>query len=79
MMAAALYINLQKSYAEYELHTPDDKLMTYEEWSKYLASENPQFDYWPRVLDLKLLFLQFLRFQREQNYISYIQSLRWIR
>ena len=27
--AAALYILLQKSYAEYELHTPDDEQMTY--------------------------------------------------
>ena len=34
VMAAALYILLQKSYAEYELHTPDDEQMAYEEWSK---------------------------------------------
>ena len=45
--AAALYILLQKSYAEYELHTPADEQMTYEEWAKwaYMASEHPQFDY----------------------------------
>ena len=34
VMAAALYILLQKSYAEFELHTPDDEQMAYEEWLK---------------------------------------------
>ena len=72
---AALYIPLQKSYAEYELHTPDDDQMTYEEWSKYMASEHPQFDYWHRVLDLELLFLQFLRSQREQKYIQSLTKI----
>ena len=33
---AALYILLKNSYAEYELHTPDDEQMTNEEWSKYI-------------------------------------------
>ena len=41
----------------------------------YGVRASPQFDYWHRVLDLELLFLQFLRSQREQKYISYSQSL----
>ena len=40
-----------------------------------MASEQPQFDYWHRVLDLELLFLQFLRFRRKQKYISHSQTL----
>ena len=40
-----------------------------------MASEHPQFDYWYKVWQLKLLFLQFFRSQREQSYAAYVESL----
>ena len=40
-----------------------------------MASDHPQFDYWYTVLQLELLFLQFLRSQREQHFVSYVESL----
>ena len=40
-----------------------------------MASGHPQFDYWYKVLQLELLFLQFLRSQREQQFIPYVELL----
>lgn len=76
--AAVLFILLDKSYAEYQINTPDDEQIGFDDWCKQMASEHPQFDYWYKVWQLELLFLQFLRSQREQNYVAYVESLRKI-
>ena len=73
--AASLYILLQRSYADYQINAPDDEQIPYDEWCQKMASEHPQFDYWYKVWQLELLFLQFLRSQREQNYAAYVESL----
>ena len=39
-----------------------------------MASEHPQFDYWHKVLQLKLLFLQFMRLQHEGHFVLYVES-----
>ena len=59
--AAALFILLHRSYADYQLDPPDDEQLHYDEWCKQMAAEPPQFDYWFKVLQLELLFIQFLR------------------
>ena len=56
--------------------TPDDEQMAYEEWSKYMASEHPQFDYWHRVLDLELLFLQSFRISARTK-IHFLHSISY--
>ncbi len=73
--AAALFVLLHRSYAEYEVNTPDDEQLHYEEGCKQMASDHPQFDYWYKVWLLELLFLQFLRSQRQQRFIPYVESL----
>ena len=40
-----------------------------------MASEHHQFDYWYKVWQLELLFLQFLRSQRQQRFVPYVESL----
>ena len=73
--AAALFILLHRSYADYQLNTPEDEQLHYDEWCKQMAAEHPQFDYWFKVWQLELLFLQFLRSQRQQQFLPYLQSL----
>ena len=45
--------------------TPDVELLSFDDWSKHMTSTCPQFHYWHNVLQLELLFLQFLIPQRE--------------
>ena len=40
-----------------------------------MASTHPQFDYWQKVLQFEVLFLQFMRSQREQRFMDYVESL----
>ena len=42
--AAALFILLQRSYADYQLNTPDDEQLCFDEWCKQMAPEHPQFN-----------------------------------
>ena len=63
-----LFILIHRSYADYQLNTPDDEQLHYDEWCKQMAAEHPQFDYWFKVLQLELLFLQFLRSLRHNNF-----------
>ena len=60
---AALFILLRRSYVEYRSHTPDDEQLHFDE-----------FDYWYKVLQLELLFLQFLRSQRQHDFVPYVDS-----
>ena len=73
--AAALFNLLNRSYTKYCTNTPDDEQHVFDEWCKDMASDHPQFDYWYTVLQLELIFLQFLRSQREQHFVSYVESL----
>ena len=73
--AADLFVLLHRPYADYQLNTPDDEQLHYDEWCKQMAAEHPQFDYWFKVWQLELLFLQFLRAQRQQQFLPYLQSL----
>ena len=57
--AAALFILLSRSYAEYLATTLGDETLDFGKWCKQMASKHPQFDYWHKVLQLKLIFLQF--------------------
>ena len=69
--AAALFQLLNRSYTEYNARTAHN----FEEWCKYMASTHPQFDYWQKVLQFKVLFLQFMRSLREQRFMDYVESL----
>ena len=40
-----------------------------------MTSTRPQFYYWHNVLQLELLFLQFLRYQRDLNFDMYVELL----
>ncbi len=73
--AAALFVLLHRSYDEYQKITPEDEQRQFDEWCIEMASEHPQFDYWFRVWQLEVLFLQFLRSQRQQNFLPYVESL----
>ena len=73
--AAALFILLNRSYADYCTNTPADEQQHFEEWCKQMASDHPQFDYWYRVYKLELLFLQFLRSQHTPEFVPYVESL----
>ena len=60
---------------EYRSNTPDDEQLHFDVWCKHVVSDHPQFDYWYKVLQLELLFLQFLRSQRQQDFsFSYVES-----
>jgi hypothetical protein len=73
--AAALYVLLRRSYDAYHIMTPDSETLDFDMWCKHMASDHPQFYYWHKVLQLELLFLQFLRSQREGQFDVYIESL----
>ena len=73
--AAALFIFLHRSYADYQLNTPEDEQRHYDEWCKQIAAEHLQFDYWFKVWQLEILYLQFMRWQRQQQVLPYLQSL----
>jgi len=66
--AAALFVLLHRSYDEYQKITPEDEQRRFDEWCNEMASEHPQFDYWFKVWQLEILFLQFLRSQRQQSF-----------
>ena len=59
--AAALFIIIHRSNADYQLNTPADEQLHYDEWCKQMVVEHPYFDYRFKVLQLELLFIQFLR------------------
>ena len=40
-----------------------------------MTSTRPQFHYWHNVLQLELLFLQFLKSQRDSKFDMYAESL----
>ena len=40
-----------------------------------MAYTHAQLDYWHKVLQLELLFMQFLRSQREPQFVHYVESL----
>ena len=58
--AAALASLLNKSYEEYCNSTPEHEQLNQDDWCKHMLSDHPQFHYWYTVLQLELLFLQFL-------------------
>ena len=66
--AAALFIIIHRSYADYQLNTPADEQLHNDVWCKQMVVEHPYFDYRFKVLQLELLFLQFLRPQRHNNF-----------
>ena len=57
---AVLFILLHRSYADYQLNTPDDEQLRFDEWCKQMASEHPHINYWFKVWQLEPLFIQFL-------------------
>ena len=73
--AAALFILLHKSYAEYQTTMPDEETVAFVEWCSQMSTQHPQFHYWYTVLQLEILFLQFMREQRERLFHLYIESL----
>ena len=73
--ASALFVLLHRPYAAYQLNTQYYEQLHYDEWCKQMAAEHPQFDYWFKVWQLELLFLQFLRAQRQQQVLPYLKSL----
>ena len=75
--AAALFVLLCRSYDAYKITTDGDKL-DFDAWCKHTAPDHPQFHYWHQVIQLELLFLQFLRSQREWKFDMYVESLRKI-
>ena len=70
--AAALFVLLCRSYDTYEITTDGDKLDC-DAWWKHTASDHPQFHYWHQVMQLELLFLQFLRSQREGKFDMHVE------
>ena len=46
---AVLFILLHRSYADYQLNTPDDEQLRFDEWCKQMASEHPHINYWFKV------------------------------
>ena len=75
MTAAGLFVLLNISYVEYHTSTPDDERLHFDEWCQKMATEHPQFDYWHKVLQLEILFLQFMRAQQEGQFDMYVESL----
>ena len=47
--AEALFVLLHRSYADYQINTPDDEQLHYDEWCKQMTAEHPQFDHWFNV------------------------------
>ena len=73
--ASALFILLKKAFEEYQHTTQDVELLSFDDWSKHMASTRPQFHYWYNVLQLELLFLKFLISQRDPNFDMDVESL----
>ena len=74
--AAALYVLLQKAYQKYSQEwNPPAIFMGFDEWCQQMASEQPQFLYWFRTLELELTILKLVKSFREANFKSYIKSL----
>ena len=69
---SALFI---KAFEDYQHTTPDIELLSSDDWSKHMTSTRPQFHYWHNVLQLELLFLQFLICQRDPMFAMYVESL----
>ena len=40
-----------------------------------MVSDHPQIDYWYKVLQFEILFIQFLRSQHQQDFVPYVESL----
>ena len=75
VFAAALSILLNMSYVAYQATMPDDETVAFDDWCRQMSSKHPQFDYWHKVLQLEILFLQFMRSQREGLFCLYVESL----
>ena len=73
--AAALFVVLRRSYDAYHIMTPSSEKLDFDVWCKDMASDHPQFYYWYQILQLELLFLQFLRSQQEGQFEVYVESL----
>ena len=42
--APALFILLYRAYSDYQLNTPNDEQLRFDEWCKQMVSEHPQFN-----------------------------------
>ena len=73
--AAALYILQKRAYAVYQDESSSENTLTFEDWNQQMGAAHPQFEYWYKVFNLELLFLQFLRSQREANFLLYVETL----
>ena len=72
--SAALYILKKRAYTESTESNPQNTL-TFDDWTKHMETEHPQFAYWNKVLNLELLFLQFMRSQPDANFLLYVETL----
>jgi len=72
--AAALFVLLRRSYDAYHMMTPDSQTLDFDMCCKDMVLDHIQFYYWHKVLQLELLFLQFLRLQWEWQFDVYVES-----
>ena len=75
---AALYTLHHRAYAEYKMSISEIEQLHFGALCEQMSSDYPQLYYWCNVRQLELLFLQFLRSQREQNYVTYVESVKKI-
>ena len=62
------------SYVAYQATMPDDETVAFDDWFRQMSSKHPQFDYWHKVLQLEIIFLQCMRSQREGLFCLYVES-----
>jgi hypothetical protein len=74
--AAALYINLQQTYALYVESVAGESVKAFDEWRADCAKHSVLFFYWSTVLDLELLVLSFVRSIRLGSFSLYVQCLQ---
>lgn len=71
--AAALYILQQKAYSNYK--DACDENLSFEQWSRRMEKQQPQFAYWNLVLQLQLTVLDLVHAMRSADFQKYLETL----
>ena len=74
--AASLYVLQQLAYDDYKRTLlATEEPLEFDAWCTKMASNQPQFSFWSRVLELDILLLEMVRAIREGNFSSYVESI----
>lgn len=70
-----LFVLQTEAYYTYRETKEAEDILDFSQWCDEMADKHPQFFYWNKTLQLKILLLQFLRSQRNPNFPLYVETL----